>query len=381
MKQIGLHEPFFIGNEKKYLIKCIDENWVSSSGRFLKLFQSKFKKITKGKFLSPVLNGTVGLHICMLQSGVKENDEVIVPTITFIATINSIKYVGALPIFMDVDEHLNIDEEKTIEFINKKTIFKNGYTYNKITGNKIKALVVVHTFGNAARIDKIFEICRKRKIKLIEDAAESIGTKYNSGKFKNKHTGTIGDFGVFSLNGNKIITSGNGGLVISKNKKDSLKINYLISQSKDDKVNFIHNNVGYNYKLSNLSAAVGLAQLEKLNFFLERKKNIRNYYKKKIEKIKGVKILKSPKYSNNNNWLNLVQMSKKEKTKKIIKKLNLNGYQSRPIWYPNHLQRTFKKNYSYKIKRAQEYVKSIICLPSSANLKKKQMDKIVDLLK
>ena len=281
MKQIGLHEPFFIGNEKKYLIKCIDENWVSSSGRFLKLFQSKFKKITKGKFLSPVLNGTVGLHICMLQSGVKENDEVIVPTITFIATINSIKYVGASPIFMDVDEYLNIDEEKTIEFIKKKTIFKNGHTYNKITGNKIKALVVVHTFGNAARIDKIFEICRKRKIKLIEDAAESIGTKYNSGKFKNKHTGTIGDFGVFSLNGNKIITSGNGGLVISKNKKDSLKINYLISQSKDDKVNFIHNNVGYNYKLSNLSAAVGLAQLEKLNFFLERKKNIRNYYKKK----------------------------------------------------------------------------------------------------
>jgi aminotransferase in exopolysaccharide biosynthesis len=381
MKQIGLHEPFFIGNEKKYLIKCIDENWVSSSGRFLKLFQSKFKKITKGKFLSPVLNGTVGLHICMLQSGVKENDEVIVPTITFIATINSIKYVGASPIFMDVDEYLNIDEEKTIEFIKKKTIFKNGHTYNKITGNKIKALVVVHTFGNAARIDKIFEICRKRKIKLIEDAAESIGTKYNSGKFKNKHTGTIGDFGVFSLNGNKIITSGNGGLVISKNKKDSLKINYLISQSKDDKVNFIHNNVGYNYKLSNLSAAVGLAQLEKLNFFLERKKNIRNYYKKKIEKIKGVKILKSPKYSNNNNWLNLVQMSKKEKTKKIMKKLNLNGFQSRPIWYPNHLQRTFKKNYSYKIKRAQEYVKSIICLPSSANLKKKQMDKIVDLLK
>jgi len=381
MKQIGLHEPFFIGNEKKYLIKCIDENWVSSSGRFLKLFQSKFKKITKGKFLSPVLNGTVGLHICMLQSGVKENDEVIVPTITFIATINSIKYVGASPIFMDVDEYLNIDEEKTIEFIKKKTIFKNGHTYNKITGNKIKALVVVHTFGNAARIDKIFEICRKRKIKLIEDAAESIGTKYNSGKFKSKHTGTIGDFGVFSFNGNKIVTSGNGGLIISKNKKDFLKINYLISQAKDDKINFIHNEVGYNYKLSNLSAALGLAQIEKLNFFLKKKKNIRNYYKKKIEKIKGVKILKSPKYSNNNNWLNLVQMSKKEKTKKIMKKLNLNGFQSRPIWYPNHLQKTFKKNYSYKIKKAQEYVNSIICLPSSANLKKKQMDKIVDLLK
>ncbi len=381
MKQIGLHEPFFVGNEKKYLNKCIDENWVSTSGNFLKLLQNQFKKVTKSKFLSPVLNGTVGLHVCMLQSGVKENDEVIVPTITFVATVNSIKYVGASPIFMDVDEYLNIDENKTIEFIKKKTIFKNGYTYNKISGNKIKALVVVHTFGNAARIDKLFEICKKRKIKIIEDAAESIGTKYNSGKFKNKHTGTIGDFGVFSLNGNKIITSGNGGFVISKNKKDSLKIDYLISQSKDDKINFIHNNLGYNYKLSNLSAAVGLAQLEKLNFFLKKKKNIREYYKKKIEKIKGIEIFKSPKYSDNNNWLNLVRMSKKEKLKKIIKKLNSSGFQSRPIWYPNHLQRTFKRNYNYKINNAQEYVKSIICLPSSASLKKKQIDRIVSLLK
>ncbi len=381
MKQIGLHEPFFIGNEKKYLIKCIDENWVSSSGRFLKLFQSKFKKITKGKFLSPVLNGTVGLHISMLQSGVKENDEVIVPTITFIATINSIKYVGASPIFMDVDEYLNIDEEKTIEFIKKKTIFKNGHTYNKITGNKIKALVIVHTFGNAARIDKIFEICRKRKIKLIEDAAESIGTKYNSGKFKNKHTGTIGDFGIFSFNGNKIVTSGNGGIVVSKNKKDSLKINYLISQAKDDKINFIHKEVGYNYKLSNISAALGLAQLEKLNLFLKRKKTIRDYYKKKIQTIKGAKILESPKYSQNNNWLNLVQISKKEKMKKIIKKLNSNGFQSRPIWYPNHKQQSFKKNYKYKIKKAEGFVKSIICLPSSVSLKNKQIDKIVNLIK
>ncbi len=381
MKQIGLHEPFFTGKEKKYLIKCIDENWVSSSGKFLNLFQRKFQNITKGKFLSPVLNGTIGLHISMIQAGVSKNDEVIVPTITFVATINSIKYVGASPLFMDVDEYLNIDEQKTIEFIEKKTIFNNGYTYNKITGNKIKALVVVHTFGNAARIEKIFEICKKRKIKLIEDAAESLGTKYNSGKFRNKHTGTIGDFGIFSFNGNKIVTSGNGGIVVSKNKKDSLKINYLISQAKDDKINFIHNEVGYNYKLSNISAALGLAQLEKLNLFIKRKKSIRDYYKKKIETIKGVKILESPKYSQNNNWLNLVQISKKEKMKKIIKKLNSNGFQSRPIWHPNHMQQSFKKNYKYKIKKAEEFVKSIICLPSSVSLKNKQIDKIINLIK
>ena len=190
MKFIGLHEPFFSGNEQKYLKSCIKENWFSTSGKFLNLFENKLKRLIKAKYVIPVLNGTIGLHLSMILCGLKKNEEVIVPTITFIATINAIRYVEAEPIFMDVDKYLNIDEVKTIEFILKKTIFRNGFTYNKKTKKKIAALIVVHTFGNAVKLEKLYKICKKKNIKLIEDAAESLGTTYTEGKFKNRHTGT-----------------------------------------------------------------------------------------------------------------------------------------------------------------------------------------------
>jgi perosamine synthetase len=380
MKNIGLHEPFFVGNEIKYLTSCIKENWVSTSGKYLKLFEEKIKKITKAKFAIPVLNGTIGLHVSMILSGVKKNDEVIVPTITFIATVNAIKYVGANPVFMDVDQYLNIDEEKTIEFILKKTKYVRGKTLNIKTRKIISALVIVHTFGNAAKMEKLYHLCKKRNIKLIEDAAESLGTKYISGKFKNKFTGTIGDFGVFSFNGNKIITSGNGGVIVTNNKKYYLKANYLITQAKDNGLNFIHNEVGFNYKLSNISAALGLAQLEQLEYFIKKKRAIRNYYVKKTEKIKELEIMASPEYSINNNWLNLIKIKKNKKIISIIKKLNLKKFQLRPVWHPNHLQKPFKKNFSYKIVNAQKAIKNLLCLPSSVNLKKNQIDKIINFI-
>jgi perosamine synthetase len=380
MKKISLHEPWFIGNEKKYLNKCINDNWVSSSGYFIDLLKNKIKKITKAKFVIPVLNGTIGLHTSMILSGVKKDDEVIVPTITFIATVNAIKYVGASPIFMDVDRFLNIDEKKTLEFINKETRFSNGKTYNKKTGKLIKALVIVHTFGNAANFEKLLNLCKKRKIKIIEDAAESLGTSYTKGKFKNKHTGTIGDFGVFSFNGNKIVTAGNGGIVVTNNKKDYLKANYLITQAKDDSINFIHNNIGFNYKLSNVSAALGLAQLEKINFFIKKKLNLRRRYIKKIKKFNCLEVMQAPKYSFNNNWMNLIRVLNNKNIKEIIKKLRLNYIEVRPVWHPNHLQKPFRKYQTYKINNCQKYTKNLICIPSSANLSNSQTDIIVKML-
>jgi perosamine synthetase len=377
MKNIGLHEPYFAGNEIKYLKNCIKENWVSTSGKYLKLFEKKVKAITKAKFAIPVLNGTIGLHMSMILSGVKKNDEVIVPTITFIATVNAIKYVGANPIFMDIDQYLNIDEDKTIEFILNNTKYRRGKTINNKTGKTIRALVVVHTFGNAAKMEKLYNLCKKKNIKLIEDAAESLGTKYTSGKFKKKHTGTIGDFGVFSFNGNKIITSGNGGVIVTNNKKYYLKANYLITQAKNNGVNFIHNEVGFNYKLSNVCAALGLAQLENLKYFIKKKKTIRNYYIKKTKNMRELEIMSNPKYSINNNWLNLIKIKSSKNINLIIKKLSFKKIQLRPVWYPNHLQKPFKENYSYKIKNAQKIIKNLICLPSSVNLKKSQIDKII----
>lgn len=381
-KNIGIHEPFFSGNEIKYVSKCIKSGWVSTTGNFLNLFDKKIKKITKSKYVLPVLNGTIGLHLSMILSKIEKNDEVIVPTITFIASVNAIRYLNAIPVFMDTDEHLNIDEAKTIEFIKNKTKKVGKFSINIKTKRKIKAIVIIHTFGNAAKFEKLYSLCKKKNIKLIEDAAESLGTFYKKGIFKKKHTGTIGDFGVISFNGNKIITSGNGGALLIQKRNDYLKGKHIISQSKNDSIKFIHNELGYNYRLSNICAALGLAQLEKLNFFLKKKKEVRKNYKFFFKNFNRIEILKTPDYSLNNNWLNLVKINKKIKNvNKLILQMNKNNIQARPIWHPNHLQKHLKNFERYKIELSTKSVKKIICLPSSPFLKKKEIKRISNVLK
>ena len=381
MKKIGLHEPYFKGNEKKYLLSCIKDNWVSTSGKFLNKFEKKISQVTKSKFAVPVLNATIGLHLSLILANIKKNDEVLVPTITFVATINSIIYSNANPIFMDIDNHFNIDEKKTIEFILKKTIFIKGFTVNKKTKRKIKAVIIVHTFGNAAKFEKLYVLCKKRNIKIIEDAAESLGAIYKIGKFKHHHTGTVGDFGVISFNGNKIITAGNGGVLLTKNKLIYQKANYLITQSKDDKLRFIHNEVGYNYKLLNLNAALGLAQLEKLQYFLKKKEVVRNIYKKEFENVKNVKLLDSPNYSKNNFWLNLIKIKTKKNILNVIEMFRKNNIDVRPIWTPNHLQKPFKNFEKFQLHNCKNNIKNVLCLPSSASLSKNDIQKISNLLK
>ncbi len=384
MKNIGLHEPYFTGNEQKYLLKCVKDNWVSSAGKFVDIFEKKICQFTKSKNAVAVLNGTIGLQMSLILAGTKKNDEVIVPTITFVATINAIKHAGAEPIFMDTEENFNINQSKCIDFILTKTIFKNNSTFNISTGKKIVALMVVHTFGNAANFDKLFEICKKRNIKIIEDAAESIGTKYIKGKFKNKHTGTVGDFGVLSFNGNKTITTGNGGVILIKDNYLSKKARYLITQAKDKNLAFIHDEVGYNFRLSNICAALGVAQLEKINFILKKKKKINIFYKKKIIAIKGLSILKSPLNANNNYWLNIIKVNAnlyKKNARKLLYILNKNGIQARPIWKPNHQQKPYRSNEKFKINSTINNYKNYICLPSSARLSIKELNFITKILK
>lgn len=379
-KIIGIHEPTFQGNEKKYVLNCIKDGWVSTSGKFLNLFTKKLQKITKSKYVLPVLNGTIGLHLSLILSDVGKDDEVILPTVTFVASANAIRYLDASPIFMDTDQYLNIDQQKTIQFIELNTKKIGKYTINKKTKKRIKALIVVHTFGSAAKFEELYKLCKQRNIKIIEDAAESLGTIYKKNKFKNKHTGTIGDFGVVSFNGNKIVTSGNGGALLIQNKKYYYRANYLVNQSKNDGLNFIHNEIGYNYKLSNVSAALGLAQLEKLNFFIEKKKKVRGYYKSITKNMKGINVLKSPPYSKNNYWLNLLEIDPKiikVKISTLIKELNREGVQLRPVWHLNHLQKHLKNFENYKISRSRNIVKNIICLPSSSFLKKNDISKII----
>lgn len=381
MKKINLSEPNLSGNEKKYLIRCVDDNWVSSNGDYVKKFENKIKKITKSKFVSSCINGTSALHLGLKVLGVKKNDEVIVPTLTFVAPINAIIYNQANPVFMDVDDYFNIDQNKFEDFINNKTfVGKNGFRYNKKTKNKIAAIIPVHIFGNAVNINKILLICKKNKIKILEDASESLGTFYKRDQFKLKHTGTIGDAGVISFNGNKIATSGGGGIFLTKYKKYNNKFKYYANQAKDNKIYSKHDDVGYNYQMSNLNAALGLAQLEKLNIFINNKTKINNYYKTLFKNTK-FSIVDSPEYSKNNYWLNILRINKKTfSIKKIIEILKKNNIESRPIWRLNHLQKIFNKYENYKINKANILLKNSLCLPSSSNLKLKDIEKIVKII-
>ena len=378
---IKLHEPFLCGNEWKYIKNCLDEGWVSSAGKYVDLFEKKIEKYTGAKYAVACINGTSALQISLKLVGVGINDEVIVPSMTFISPVNAINYNNAKPIFMDNDDYYTIDVNKTIEFLNKKsqTILRKKLpiTINKKTGNRIVALIVVHLFGNAVKLDKLVDLCRKKNIALIEDAAESVGTFYKSGRFKNKHTGTVGKIGCLSFNGNKIITAAGGGMILTNNLKIARRAKYLTTQAKDDPIHYIHNDIGYNFRLSNIQAALGLAQLESLTAYIKKKKIIHEIYKSKIDKIKGLRISKTSHSDKCNHWLNIIEINKRLSKKgfsKIIQYLSNNGIEVRPIWYPNHLQKKYKKCQTYKLYNIKKIYRNRLCLPSSTQLTKEQQD-------
>ena len=381
---IPLSVPSLNGNELKYTKECIETEWVSSAGKYVELFEEKIADYTKSKFAIACVNGTSALQTSLRLSGVQSEDEVIAPSLTFIAPINSILYNNATPIFMDSDDFCNIDEGKTIDFINNNTIFKDGYTYNKYSKKKISAIIPVHIWGNAVKFEELFKLCQERNINVVEDASESLGTYYNQGKFKNQHTGTVGKLGCISFNGNKIITTGGGGMILTDNLELADKAKYLTTQAKDDPVNYVHEEIGYNFRLTNIQAAVGVAQLEQLDNFLKRKKQINSFYKSEINKIDGLSILNTPEYSSNNHWINILEINPelyKLDKNQLMKHLNDKGIQTRPIWKLNHLQTPFKDFENYKIDNAHKLVENSLCLPSSVNLTSSDLERIVEALR
>jgi aminotransferase in exopolysaccharide biosynthesis len=385
---IKLHEPYLLGNEWKYVKNCLDEGWISSAGKYVDLFEKKISKYTGAKYAVACINGTAALQISLKLAGTKIYDEVIVPSLTFIAPVNAINYNNAKPIFMDNDNDYTIDVSKTFQFLTEetKTIQRNKMTItiNKKTGNRIVALIAVHLFGNAAKIDRLVDICRKKNIVLIEDAAESIGTFYQSGKFKNKHTGTVGQIGCLSFNGNKTITTGGGGMILTNSIKIAKKAKYLTTQAKDNSIYSIHNEVGYNFRLTNIQAAIGLAQLESLTKFINKKKIIHERYKDRIKKIKGLTMSNLPYYNGCNYWLNILKIKKKlskAKLSKIIKYLYNNSIEARPFWFPNHLQKKYKNCQTYRLEYINKIYKNRLCLPSSPQLTKREQDFICLKLK
>lgn len=383
-KQIPLSIPHLFGNEKKYVTNCITSNWIATSGKYISLFEKKFANLVKSKYAVACINGTSALHVALRLLKVQKGDEILVPSITFVATINSTIYNLCSPVFIDCDKYLNIDINKLTLFIKTKTYFKNGYSFNKVTKKKIIAIIVVHVFGNSVNLNNNFlKLCKSRNIKILEDAAESIGS-YFLEKNKKIHTGTIGSLGCFSFNANKIITAGGGGMIVTNDKKHMNKARYLISQAKDDPDYFIHNDIGFNYKLTNIHSAIGLAQLEKLAKVLKKKKIISNFYKKNINKIKGLKILDKPKYSLSNNWMNVLIVDEKnygKSKKKLMSILKKGGVDTRSVWFPNHLQKPFKKFQRFEVNLSYELFSKGICIPGSYSITRNDQEYILSILK
>lgn len=380
---IALHEPFFSGNEWTYVKACLDTGWVSTAGKFVGAFEQKIAEYTGAGYAIACVNGTAALHAALLLGGVQHGDEVIVPTLTFIAPINSIRYNGAAPVFMDADKYYNLDIEKTVHFIQKETIFKKGFTYSKATGKRIVALLPVHVWGNAVCLDELVTICHERNIAIVEDASESMGTRYSKGVVKGRHTGTLGRLGCLSFNGNKVITAGGGGMILTNDEKLAAKARYFTTQAKNDPVKYIHDEVGYNYRLTNIQAALGVGQLEQLPEILERKRKIYLRYNGAVKKIEGLTLAPVPGYAANNHWLNILQIDPELYGKNrdaLMDALGKYGIQSRPVWYPNHLQKPYQNCQAYCIENANKLVERSLCLPSSSQLSVNDLARVIKVL-
>ena len=325
---IPLHEPCFIGNEKKYLGECIDSTYVSSVGKFVNKFEESIANYTGSKFSIATSSGTSGLHISLLLANVDHDSEVITQSLNFVAASNAILYCKAKPIFIDVDrETMGLSPKALKKFLETQTVFKNKICINKSTGRVIRACIPMHTYGHPCKVDEIKNLCDDYNIFLIEDAAESLGSHY-----KGKHTGTFGKLGVFSFNGNKIITAGGGGCIITDNEELAIKAKHISTTSKiPHKWNFYHDMIGYNYRMPNLNAALLLAQLENLDNFILSKRNLADKYKVFFKSI-NCNFFNEPKDCNSNYWLNTIILNSKSERDKFLEDSNSNGIMTRPIW-------------------------------------------------
>lgn len=380
-KFIPLSVPNLKGNELKYVTDAIETEWVSTGGAYIDRYESELADYLKVETAVACQSGTAGLHLALILSGVEADHEVIVPTLTFIAAVNPVKYLNAYPVFMDCDDSLCMDMVKLKKFCLAECDFIDNKLINKSSGKHIKAVVVVHVFGNMADMSAVMDIAKEYNLIVIEDATEALGTYYLEGRYKGKYAGTIADIGVYSFNSNKIITTGGGGMLVSSDTGIMKKAKYLSTQAKDDAVNFIHNEVGYNYRMTNLQAALGVAQLEQLEYFISVKKENYRIYKSSINnKLNGLKILDFREDIRPNYWfysLYILDLDKYSR-KKIIESLAKEKIQTRPIWGPIHEQKPYLHNKAYMIEKAFDYYNRIVNLPCSSNLSADDIYRVIN---
>jgi perosamine synthetase len=364
---IPLCVPEIRGNEWKYVKECLDTNWVSSGGTFVDRFEKELADYVGTEFAVATVNGTAALHIALLVAGVESDDEVLIPALTFIAPANAARYIGAWPVFIDVEpEYWQIDPEKVVDFLEKGCRWRRGALVNKATRRRVRAILPVHILGHPVDMDPIVAIARKYELIVIEDATESLGAKY-----KGRMVGHLGDIACFSFNGNKILTTGGGGMIVTDNEAWARKAKYLTTQAKDDPIEYVHNEIGYNYRLTNLQAAMGCAQLEQLAEYIAAKRRIAATYTEAFVDLSGVTPMLEAAWAKSIFWMYTVLIDEDEygmDSRTLMLKLREKKIQTRPLWQPMHESPAHRMCPSYRIEQAPKIQNRALSLPGSVGL-------------
>jgi len=362
-----LHEPIFSGNESKYVQECIDSTVVSSVGKFVDRFENEIADYTGSKYAVAVVNGTAALHMALLMAGVESGDEVLIPALTFVATANAVSYCGAKPHFVDSEEAtLGINPDSLREYLQAATEQRSGYCMNSSTGKRVRALIPVHIFGHPCDIKGLLEVANDFNLALIEDATESLGSTYHG-----QHTGTFGLLGTLSFNGNKIITTGGGGVILTDDPWIAKRAKHLTTTAKTPhRWNYVHDEVGYNYRMPNLNAALGCAQLEKLPEYLDSKRRLFKHYQEAFRNIEGISLFVEPEISHSNYWLQalLLDDSVASQRDSILEATNSAGLMTRPAWNLLNNLTPFQDCPHAPLPIAESLEQRIVNLPSSAGL-------------
>lgn len=374
-KFIPLSIPNFEGNEKKYVDDALDQGWVSTGGAYITKLEQEMAKFLHAENVAACQSGTSAIHLSLVEAGVKPGDVVIVPPLTFIAAVNPVKYQFATPVFIDCDDSFCMDPEKLKSFCEDECAWDGKVL--KHNNAVVKALVVVHVFGNMADMESIMEIANQYNLKVIEDATEALGTYYTEGRYAGKYAGTIGDFGCYSFNGNKIITTGGGGAVTAHDPKAADHIRFLSTQAKTDPHYYIHNEIGYNYRMTNLQAALGVAQMEELPEFIRRKQANYELYRRFFDGFEYGTIMTFRPGTSSNKWFYSVNIDRKRinaSMREIITSCHDKGFETRAIWGLINEQKPYLGEETYKLEKAPYYADRILNIPSSTQITEKEIE-------
>ena len=376
---VPLSVPEIRGNEWQYVKECLDTGWVSSVGSYVERFENMVAAQAGTKYAVATVNGTSALHISLLVAGVQPGDEVLVSTLTFIAPVNAIRYAGAWPVFIDAEpDHWQMDAQRVSEFTERDCDWTEGVLRNRHTGRRVSAIIPVHILGHPVDMDPILEIASKYDLKVIEDSTEALGSTYWG-----KSPGSLGDIGCFSFNGNKIITTGGGGMIVTNREDWAKKAKHLTTQAKDDPIEYVHGEIGYNYRLVNVLAAIGCAQMEQLQSYVAKKRAIASRYTQELAGVAGIELMKSAAWGHSTYWMYTVLINPDEfgmSSRDLLKHLDSQKIQTRPLWQPAHLSPAHDAGHAISLPVAEDLVNRALSLPCSVGISDSEQTRVISAI-